>query len=112
MHEHILLSHPCKVFKAQLGNANLCFEEVNMSTKLSNGVQWCVELKQQPTYLKPTHYIQWCRSKFGAGGMLGGPLFLPFHPLLSTPLPFPLFPSPPSLSPSLPSLRSRPLKSN
>ena len=54
--KHILFSHPCIVLKAQLSNANLRFEEVDMSTKLRNGIEWCVKLKQQSTYLKPTHY--------------------------------------------------------
>ena len=55
MHKHILLSQPCKVLKAQLNDAVLRFEEVNMSTKLCNGIQRSVELKQQPADLQPTH---------------------------------------------------------
>jgi len=52
----ILFSHPCIVLKAQLNNADLCFEEVDMTTKLCNGIERCVELKQQATYLKSTHH--------------------------------------------------------
>jgi len=52
---HILFSHPCGVLKSQLGCASPCLEEVHMSTKLSNGVKWRVEMKQQATDLQPTH---------------------------------------------------------
>jgi len=52
----ILFSHPCIVLKAQLNNADLCFEEVDMTTKLCNGIERRVELKQQATYLISTHH--------------------------------------------------------
>jgi len=54
--KHLLFSYPCKVFEGQLSNASLHSEEVDVSTELSNGIEWCIEMKQQSTNLKPRQH--------------------------------------------------------